>query len=58
MALIEEKDKLVWSNYDFIFLRLQSYLIAIEWQDYRDITGMKIDVVVETYLQNQATFIL
>lgn len=51
MAIIEDKDKLVWSNYDFI-LRPRSYLIAVEWQDYTDITGMETDVVVETYKIN------
>lgn len=46
MAVTEDEDKLVGSNYDFIiFFRLWSYLLVIEWPDYTDIiTGIKMNV--------------
>lgn len=47
MSVIEDEDKLVWSNYDFNIFKLQSYLI---WQDYTDtIAEVEIDVIGETY---------
>lgn len=50
MAIIKE-DKWVQSNYEFIIsFRLQSYLIAIEWQHCTDIkTGVEMDAIGETY---------